>query len=127
MRRQSDLFPLIEPTIDEKVGEVRADWRQDPAVCVVLCAKGYPGDYDKGKEIRGLDRLKNWSNGFVFHAGTAKDDGRWLTTGGRVLGVTAHGAKITDAVAEAYRAAGEISWDGMHYRKDIGRRALGRV
>jgi phosphoribosylamine--glycine ligase len=124
LRLQSDLLPLLEATIDGKLGEVEAEWRQDPAVCVVLSANGYPGDYEKGKEIRGLDQLRNWSKGFVFHAGTTKDNGRWLTTGGRVLGVAARGETIADAVAEAYRAVGVISWDCMHYRKDIARRAL---
>jgi phosphoribosylamine--glycine ligase len=71
-----------------------------------------------------LDKLKNWDKGFVFHAGTTKDNGRWLTSGGRVLGVTARGGNVANAVKEVYRAVGEITWDGMHYRKDIARRAL---
>jgi phosphoribosylamine--glycine ligase len=91
---------------------------------VVLCAAGYPGSYDKGKEIHGLDKLRNWQGGFVFHSGTVKQNGRWSTSGGRVLGVTARGRSITAAVEEAYRAVGEISWEGMHYRKDIAYRAL---
>ena len=94
---------------------------------MVLCANGYPGTYDRGKEIAGLEKLKDWPNGFVFHAGTAKDNGRWLTSGGRVLGVTARGETITDAVKEAYRAVDKISWDGMHYRKDIAQRVLKNV
>jgi phosphoribosylamine--glycine ligase len=126
MRLKSDLVPLLEAAIEEKLDQVQADWYQEPAVCVVLCARGYPGAYGKGKEIRGLERLKNWENGFVFHAGTAVDGGRWITSGGRVLGVTARGKKIVDAVQEVYRAVGEISWDGMHYRKDIAHRALKR-
>jgi phosphoribosylamine--glycine ligase len=126
MRLKSDLVPLLEAAIEEKLDQVQADWYQEPAVCVVLCARGYPGAYGKGKEIRGLERLKNWENGFVFHAGTAVDGGRWITSGGRVLGVTAGGKKIADAVQEVYRAVGEISWDGMHYRKDIAHRALKR-
>jgi phosphoribosylamine---glycine ligase len=126
MRLKSDLVPLLEAAIEEKLDQVQADWYQEPAVCVVLCARGYPGAYGKGKEIRGLERLKNWENGFVFHAGTAVDGGRWITSGGRVLGVTARGKKIADAVQEVYRAVGEISWDGMHYRKDIAHRALKR-
>ena len=127
MRLKSDLVPLIEATIDGKLDQVHAEWYDDPAVCVVLCADGYPGTYDKGKEIRGLDKLANWSTGFVFHAGTAKENERWITTGGRVLGVTARGASINAAVREAYRGVDAISWDGMHYRKDIARRALGNV
>ena len=126
MRLKSDLVPLLEAAIDERVDQVQADWYQEPAVCVVLCAGGYPAAYGKGKEIQGLERLKNWQNGFVFHAGTAVDGGRWLTSGGRVLGVTARGKTIVDAVQEVYRAVGEISWDGMHYRKDIAHRALKR-
>jgi phosphoribosylamine--glycine ligase len=90
----------------------------------VLSAKGYPGIYDKGHEISGLDKLKNWQKGFVFHAGTSKENGRWITSGGRVLGVTARGTTIANAVKEAYDAVSKISWDGMHYRKDIARRAL---
>jgi phosphoribosylamine--glycine ligase len=127
LRLQSDLVPLLEATIDGKLGDVTAEWHQDPAVCVVLCAGGYPGDYEKGKEIRGLDRLTDWTNGFVFHAGTAKDNGRWITNGGRVLGVTARGETIADAVKQVYRGVDKISWDGMHYRNDIGKRALTRV
>jgi phosphoribosylamine--glycine ligase len=68
--------------------------------------------------------LADWQSGFVFHAGTAKEENRWVTSGGRVLGVTARGRGIADAVDEAYRAVANISWDGMHYRKDIARRAL---
>jgi phosphoribosylamine--glycine ligase len=124
MRLKGDLIPLLEATIDNTLDQVQAEWYEDPAVCVVLCAKGYPGAYDRGKEIRGLDRLKSWVNGFVFHAGTAKVNGRWVTAGGRVLGMTARGKNISEAVNEVYRAVDEISWEGMHYRKDIARRAL---
>jgi len=127
MRLKSDLIPLLEATIDGRLNQVQAEWHDDPAVCVVLCANGYPGEYDKGKEIRGLEKLKDWRDGFVFHAGTAKESGRWVTSGGRVLGVTARGAKIADAVKEVYRAVDKISWDGMHYRKDIAQRALQKV
>ena len=127
MRLKSDLVPLLEATIDGNLRQVEAEWHEDPAVCVVLSANGYPGTYDRGKEIAGLEKLKDWHNGFVFHAGTAKDNGRWLTSGGRVLGVTARGATITDAVKEAYRAVDKISWDGIHYRKDIAQRVLKNV
>ena len=127
MRLKSDLIPLLEATIDGNLRQVKAEWHEDPAVCVVLSANGYPGAYDRGKQIAGLEKLKDWHNGFVFHAGTAKDNGRWLTSGGRVLGVTARGATITDAVKEAYRAVDKISWDGMHYRKDIAQRELKSV
>jgi phosphoribosylamine--glycine ligase len=123
MRLKSDLVELMEAVIDGRLDEAQARWHDDGAVCVVLAAAGYPGAYDKGKEILGLEKLRDWSDGFVFHAGTKKDNGRWVTSGGRVLGVTARGKSVADAVREAYRAVGEISWDGMHYRKDIARRA----
>ena len=123
MRLKSDLVELMEAVIDGRLNEAQARWHDDAAVCVVLAAAGYPGAYDKGKEILGLERLRDWSNGFVFHAGTTKDNGRWVTSGGRVLGVTARGKSVADAVREAYRAVGEISWDGMHYRKDIAQKA----
>src|ERR1043165_4520653 len=124
VRLKSDLVPLIEATIEGRLDKVEAEWHHDPAVCVVLTAGGYPGDYVKGKEIRGLERLKDWQSGAVFHAGTVKKDGRWLTNGGRVLGVTARGRDIAAAAAEAYRAVAEIHWEGMHYRRDIAKRAL---
>jgi phosphoribosylamine--glycine ligase len=126
MRLKSDLVSLLEATIEEKLNQVQPEWYEDPAVCVVLSARGYPGTYDKGYEIRGLDKFRHWDKGFVFHAGTAKENGRWLTSGGRVLGVTARGNDIRNAVKNAYLAVNQITWDGMHYRKDIGRRAIAR-
>jgi len=124
MRLKSDLVPLLEATIDGRLDELQPEWYDDAAVCVVLCARGYPGSYGKGSEIHGLERLRNWNRGFVFHAGTTKSNDRWLTSGGRVLGVTARGANIAEAVREAYHGVREVSWDGMHYRTDIGHRAL---
>ena len=124
MRLNSDLVPLLEAAIEGRLDQVKAEWHQDAAVCVVVCAQGYPGHYEKGREIRGLEKLQGWQRGFVFHAGTADKQGRVLTSGGRVLGVTALGSDIQEAVREVYRAIGEIQWDGMHYRKDIAQRAL---
>lgn len=124
MRLNSDLVPLLEAAIEGRLDQVKAEWHQDAAVCVVVCAQGYPGHYEKGREIRGLEKLQGWQRGFVFHAGTAEKQGRVLTSGGRVLGVTALGSDIQEAVREVYRAIGEIQWDGMHYRKDIAQRAL---
>jgi phosphoribosylamine--glycine ligase len=126
MRLKSDLLPLLEATIDGKLNHVQLEWYKDPAVCVVLSTTGYPGPYDKGAEIRGLDKLDHWEKGFVFHAGTTKEHGRWITSGGRVLGVTARGSDIGEAVTNAYSAVRQISWDGMHYRKDIARKAIAR-
>lgn len=126
MRLKSDLVPLLEATVEGKLDQLEADWHKEASVCIVLCAAGYPGPYEKGKEIRGLEKLQRWEKGYIFHAGTTKKDGRWWTAGGRVLGVTALASPIGEAVREAYRAVGEIEWDGMHYRKDIGERALKR-
>ncbi len=127
MRLKSDLVPLFEAAIEGKVDQVEAEWSDDSAVCVVLCSQGYPGAYEKGKEIQGLERLKNWQRGFVFHAGTSKERGRLVTSGGRVLGVTALGEDIDKAVREVYGAVDKIQWEGMHYRKDIARRAIDRI
>ena len=124
LRLKSDLVPLLEATIDGKLGEVQVKWTDESAVCVVLCAAGYPGGYEKGREIKGLERLKDWGRGVVFHAGTTKQEGRCFTSGGRVLGVTALGNTIQEAIREVYQAVGQIEWDGMHYRKDIAQRAV---
>ena len=124
MRLKSDLVPLLQATVEGTLRTVRPEWYPDPAVCVVLSARGYPGSYETGTEIRGLENLKDWPTGFVFHAGTSKQGGRWRTSGGRVLGVTARGRDLAKAVQEVYRGVNAISWDGMHYRRDIARRAL---
>lgn len=124
MRLKGDLIPLLEATIEGKLDRVEAQWHEDSSVCVVLCAQGYPGAYEKGIEIHGLESLTSWDKGFVFHSGTVKNGGRWLTSGGRVLGVTALGGNIGQAIKEAYHAIGKITWEGVHYRKDIARRAL---
>jgi phosphoribosylamine--glycine ligase len=124
MRLKSDLVPLLQATINGTLRTVRPEWYPDPAICVVLSAGGYPGSYETGTEIRGLEKLKDWSKGFVFHAGTSKESGRWQTSGGRVLGVTARGGDLAAAVQEVYRGVNAISWDRMHYRRDIARRAL---
>jgi len=126
MRFSGDLASVMEAAADGRLAGQALAWDPRPAVCVVLAAGGYPGNYERGKAIHGLDGLRNWPNGMVFHAGTAKRDGQVVTNGGRVLGVTGLGDDVTAAVAEAYRAVAEISWDGMQYRRDIGRRAVER-
>ena len=124
MRLKGDLVSLLDATVTGKLHQMQPEWYEDDAVCVVLCAKGYPGNYDKGQHIHGLDTLKDWRDGFVFHAGTTKESGSWITTGGRVLGVTARGKDIGKAVERVYTAINRITWDGMHYRRDIAHRAL---
>jgi len=124
MRLKGDLFDAMKATVDGRLRDVKLSWRKDASVCVVISSKGYPNAYEKGKIIRGLDTLKGRDDLFVFHAGTSLSDGELITSGGRVLGVTASGKNIKDAKDKAYRAIGKIHFDGMHYRKDIGDKAL---
>lgn len=126
LRLQSDLVEVMEAVIDERLAEVTLTWDERPAVCVVLAAEGYPGHYETGGVIEGLESLRNWEEGAVFHAGTANADGTCITKGGRVLGVTGIGTDISEAIAATYQAVEKISWPGMHYRRDIGQRALTR-
>lgn len=123
-RYRGDLLEAMVATVDGRLAEVEPEWDERPAVCVVMAAEGYPGKYEKGRVIEGLEALADWSNGMVFHAGTARADGRVVTTGGRVLGVTALGDDIAGAVAEAYSAVEKIHWSGVQYRRDIAHRAL---
>ena len=124
LRLQSDLVEVIDAAIDGRLSEVQLRWDERPAVCVVLAAEGYPGSYEKGRPIRGLDALSDWPDGVVFHAGTAKDKGTVTTQGGRVLGVTGLGTDLAAALQNTYQAVERISWPGMHYRRDIGQRAV---
>jgi phosphoribosylamine---glycine ligase len=124
LRLRSDLVEVMEAVIDERLAGVTLSWDPRPAVCVVLAAEGYPGTYETGKPISGLEFLRTWQEGVVFHSGTASVDRNFVTKGGRVLGVTATGAAMSEAIAAAYRAIEQISWPGMQYRRDIGQRAL---
>ena len=124
LRLKSDLVELMEACIDGRLAEIAVEWDTRAAACVVLAAAGYPGTYEKGKVIRGLDALRGWRDGVVFHAGTVQRDDTIVSNGGRVLGVTALGATVREAVTEAYRGVEQIHWDGIHYRRDIGYHAL---
>jgi len=125
-RLRSDLLDLLVRTCEGRLAGETIEWDPRAAVCVVLAAEGYPGGFDRGRRIDGLEHLAGWTHGMVFHAGTRMDDGRLVTDGGRVLGVTALGDTIDAAVAEAYAAVDRIRWPGMHFRRDIGQRALAR-
>ena len=127
MRMESDLFPILEAVVDRRLHEVEMRWRPEPAVCVVMASGGYPGVHEKGKVISGLRAAARLKDVVVFHAGTALAGGKVVTNGGRVLGVTALGKDIPDAIARAYRAVEKIRWEGVQYRTDIGRKALGRT
>jgi len=122
MRIKNDIVPIFEACIDGTLAKQSLQWRQEPTVCVVMAAKGYPSSYEKGKEISGLNSDEN-RQAVVFHAGTKLENGKVLTNGGRVLGVTALGSDINQAIKNAYSAVDKIKWDGIHYRKDIGNKA----
>ncbi len=124
MRMKSDLVDVIEAAIEGRLHKFEIEWDPRAAVCVVLASEGYPGSYEKGKVIEGLDRVAVMDDVMVFHAGTARSGNDYVTAGGRVLGVTALGDTIKDAIDLAYEAVEKISWEGMHYRKDIGQKAL---
>ena len=126
MRLRSDLPSLLMATAEGRLRGMTAEWSDQTAVCVVLASAGYPGEVQTGMEISGLDAPDSWSDGYAFHAGTKREGDRWLTGGGRVLGVTALGDTIEEAAREAYDGVSRISWEGMHYRQDIARRAMER-
>ncbi len=127
MRMESDLVPILEAVVNRRLHEVEIRWRPEPAVCVVMASGGYPGAHEKGKVISGLGAAARLKDVVVFHAGTAMAGGKVVTDGGRVLGVAALGKDVPEAMARAYRAVEKIRWDGVHYRTDIGRKALGRT
>jgi phosphoribosylamine---glycine ligase len=124
MRLESDLVDALEASIAGRVSEGDFKWSQDAAVCVVMASGGYPGTYEVGKKIVGLDEAGAVDGVKVFHAGTSKRDGAYYTAGGRVLGVSARGAELEAAVRQAYEACGKVRFDGAHYRKDIAARAV---
>ncbi len=124
MRLDSDLIAIIQAIIDGTLATIDVKWKPESAVCVVMASGGYPGEYEKGKEIKGLEEALAHDNVMVFHAGTALKNGRPVTDGGRVLGVTGLGMVVAGAIDNAYAAVRDISFDGAHYRRDIGARAL---
>jgi phosphoribosylamine---glycine ligase len=122
VRMESDIVPLFEACIDGTLDQHELRWKSEPSVCVVMAAEGYPGPYEKGKEISGLDEANALPDVVVFHAGTKTKEGKVLTNGGRVLGITATGPDTPTAIKKAYEAVDIIQWDGIHFRKDIGHR-----
>ncbi|MBI4687668.1 MAG: phosphoribosylamine--glycine ligase [Nitrospirae bacterium] len=126
MRLESDLFDAMKATAEGRLKDINISWKDEASVCVVISAKGYPDSYEKGKVITGLDTLKDEDNVVVFHAGTSINNDNIVTSGGRVLGVTAIGKDIKDAKENAYKAIDKIHFDGMHYRKDISDKAIKR-
>jgi phosphoribosylamine---glycine ligase len=123
-RLESDLLPLLEATIDGRLNETAIEWDHRPAVTVVMASGGYPGNYETGKRISGLESAA--SDGVqIFHAGTRRDNGVVVTSGGRVLAVTALGETVADARRRAYETVSKIEFEGSHYRRDIALSALG--
>ncbi len=124
MRIKSDLAELIQAAMEGRLAEKELEIDPRAAVCVVMASKGYPGKYEKGKLIRGLSQVAKMKDVKVFHAGTARRGRGYVTAGGRVLGVTALGKDIPEAIERAYEAVSKIYWDGVYYRTDIGAKAL---
>ncbi|HOW55426.1 MAG TPA: phosphoribosylamine--glycine ligase [Syntrophorhabdaceae bacterium] len=123
-KMESDLLPVLVASVEGKLKDIKEiKWREGVSVCVVMASGGYPERPEKGKIIRGLDQFKSEKDIMVFHAGTRKAGNEYFTSGGRVLGVTAIGADYEDAIRKAYDAVKKISFEGMQYRKDIGRKA----
>jgi len=125
-RLETDLMVPINAVLQKNLNEIALTWRPEVAVCVVMASDGYPGKYEKGKLISGLDEFEGSENVMVFHAGTKRKDNQFITSGGRVLGVTAFGEDINTAIDNSYNAVSKIKFENAYYRKDIGFRALNR-
>ena len=121
IRLETDLTDICEAMLDHRLDQVQVKWRPGSSACIVLASEGYPAKPRTGDVITGLDDAKALPNIEIFHAGTSRDSGNVQTAGGRVLGVTATGPQLSDALSAAYDAVGAISWPGMQYRRDIGR------
>jgi phosphoribosylamine--glycine ligase len=124
MRLESDLVEALDASIEGRVSDGDFRWSNDASVCIVMASGGYPGAFEAGKKIIGLEDAGKLEGVKVFHAGTTARDGACYTAGGRVLGVTARAADLQTAVSRAYNAASKIGFEGAHYRKDIASRAL---
>lgn len=124
MRLESDLFDMLEAVVDGRLAEVDIRWNPNPAVCVIMASQGYPGKYEKGKVIEGLDKTASMEDVYVFHSGTSRVEHLTVTGGGRVLGVTALGSDVADAKARAYAAVEAIHFENAYYRKDIADKAI---
>ncbi len=121
-RLKTDLLDIFNAIIDEKLADIKIEWNDNAAVCVIAASGGYPGKYPTGVEISGLEAAEADENTIIFHAGTSYKDGKFYTAGGRVLGVTAVEENMEKAIAKAYAGIEKVNFEGMHYRKDIGRK-----
>lgn len=127
IRMKNDIIPVMEAVIDGRLDQCRLEIDARASVCVVMASGGYPGSYTKGLPITGLDAAGKIKDVVVFHAGTAAVDDQVVASGGRVLGVTALGDTVQEAIKKAYKAVSKISWKGAQYRRDIGKKALVRL
>jgi phosphoribosylamine--glycine ligase len=127
MRLKSDLSEVCLAVCDGTLEEIALEWDRRPAVCVVMASGGYPGDYENGKKITGLDEADRIKDVVVFHGGTSAKDGDIVTNGGRVLGVTALGQTISEAKRRAYETVDKIQFDGAYWRRDIADKAIRKV
>ncbi len=126
-RLKSDIVPILLACAEGDLGNTKAEWTDDAAVCVVLASEGYPGKYEKGKTISGLGKAVGAPKTMVFHAGTAVKNKQIVTSGGRVLGATALAKDIPSAIVRAYECADAIEWAGKYCRRDIGKKAVTRL
>jgi phosphoribosylamine--glycine ligase len=124
MRLGGQALDLMQASAEGRLAEMNVNWADDHAICVVMAARGYPGDYEKGSVIGGIEDCPEDSFHQVFHAGTARRDGRFVADGGRVLGVTARGTSLREASGRAYGMVDRIDWPEGFCRRDIGWRAL---
>ena len=120
-RLKTDLVDIIEAVIDERLSHIDIKWSDEATACVVMASGGYPLAYKKGLEITGLDENGQVEGAEVFHAGTKLEHGKFLTNGGRVLGVTGKGKTLDEALEKAYSAVKKINFENVHYRTDIGK------
>jgi phosphoribosylamine---glycine ligase len=127
MRMESDLVDALQASVEGRVSEGDFKWSSDASVCVVMSSGGYPGTFEMGKRIAGIEDADKIEGVKVFHSGTALHDGMFYSSGGRVLGVTARAPELPTAVQRAYQACAKISFDGAHYRRDIAARALKNI
>lgn len=121
---KSDLFTIMRAVHDEKLADLDMEWSDEAAACIMEASGGYPESYKKGYEIHGLDENGQHPGVYVYHSGTKKENGKFYTNGGRVLGIMATGSDLKEALAKAYAAVDEIGFENMHYRHDIGRKVL---
>lgn len=127
VRMKSDIVPILIACMDGTLKGIEIEWDSREAVCVVMASQGYPGSYKKGHVIEGLNEAMSIDDVVVFHAGTTSKGEKILTSGGRVLGVTGLGHGVSEAIQKAYQAVERIRWEGVYYRRDIGKKALDRL